>query len=188
MKNSSIKCFQRYVIYDLERAQTSKHCIIENQLCLSETTFVGYAKNGHLVSLWDLIKKGLSVITVGQYAQDRMGERRQFCPLLFQWQGHLMVKIKKSFEWKKKVVNIVPDKLKSTLGLRLPPIFTLLPCLASRPGLLPGGQGSRVSLKAPLVMLKILPPIFLFHLVHSFWFFFWKMFRPFFLRRITFWP
>ena len=49
---------------------------------------------------------------------------------------------KKSFEWKKKVVNIVPDKLQSTLGLRLPPIFTLLPCLASRPGLLQGGQGS----------------------------------------------
>ena len=36
------------MISDLERAQTSKHCIIENQLllklCLSGTTFVGYAK------------------------------------------------------------------------------------------------------------------------------------------------
>ena len=32
--------------------------------------------------------------------------------------------------------------------------------------------GSRVSLKAPLVMFKLLPPIFLFHLVQSFRFFF----------------
>ena len=50
MKNSLIGCFRRYGISDLERAQTSKHFIIENQLllklCLSETTFVGYAKNG----------------------------------------------------------------------------------------------------------------------------------------------
>ena len=48
---------------------------------------------------------------------------------------------------KENVVNIVRDKLQSTLGLRLPPIFTLLPCLASRPGLLPGGQGSRHALQ-----------------------------------------
>ena len=46
----------------------------------------------------------------------------------------------------------------------------------------------RVSLKAPLVKLKILTPIFLFHLVQSFRFFFWTFFRPFFLLRITFWP
>ena len=48
---------------------------------------------------------------------------------------------------RKKVVNIVPDKLQSTLGLKLPPIFTLLPCLASRPGLLPGWQGGRHALQ-----------------------------------------
>ena len=152
MKNSSIGCFQRYVIYDLERAQTSKHCFIENQLllklCLSGTTFVGYATNGHLVSLWDLIKKGLSVITVGQYAQDRFAERRHFGPLLLQWQGHFILKKEKKtvLNDRKKVVNIVPDKLQSTLGLKRPSIFTLLPCVASRPGLLPGGQGGRHAL------------------------------------------
>ena len=32
-------------------------------------------------------------------------------------------------------------------------------------------NNARVSLKAPLVMLKLLPPIFLFHLVQSFRFF-----------------
>ena len=55
MKNSSIRCFERYVSSDLERAHTSKHFFIENKLlsklCLSGTTFVGYATNGHLVSL-----------------------------------------------------------------------------------------------------------------------------------------
>ena len=152
MKNSTIRCFERYVSSDLERAHTSKHCFIENQLlsklCLSGTTFVGYATNGHLVSLWDLIKKGLSVITIGQYAQDRVAERRQFCPLLLQWQGHFILKINKTvLNDRKKVVNIVPDKLQSTLGLKLPPIFTLLPCVASRPGLLPGGQGGRHALQ-----------------------------------------
>ena len=39
---------------------------------------------------------------------------------------------------------------------------------------------SRVSLKAPLVMLKLLPPIFLFHLVQSFRFFLLKFFLTFF--------
>ena len=43
MKNSTIRCFERYVSSDLERAHTSKHCFIENQLlsklCLSGTTF-----------------------------------------------------------------------------------------------------------------------------------------------------
>ena len=39
------------------------------------------------------------------------------------------------------MLNIAPDKLQSTLGLKLTPVFTFLPCLASRPGLLPGGQG-----------------------------------------------
>ena len=34
----------------------------------------------------------------------------------------------------------------------------------------------RVSLKVPFVMLKLLPPIFLFHLVQSFRFFFFKFF------------
>ena len=40
----------------------------------------------------------------------------------------------------------------------------------------------RVSMKAPLVMLKLLPPIFLFHLVQSFRFFFVKNFLTFFSR------
>ena len=48
---------------------------------------------------------------------------------------------------RKKVVNIVPDKLQPTLGLKLTPIFTLLPCVAYRPGLLPGGQGGRHALQ-----------------------------------------
>ena len=39
------------------------------------------------------------------------------------------------------MLHIAPDNLQSTLGLKLPPVFTFLPCLASRPGLLPGGQG-----------------------------------------------
>ena len=38
----------------------------------------------------------------------------------------------------------------------------------------------RVSLKAPLVMLKLLPPIFLFHLVQSFRYFFLKKISTFF--------
>ena len=38
----------------------------------------------------------------------------------------------------------------------------------------------RMSMKAPLVMLKLLPPIFLFHLVQSFRFFFLKIFPTFF--------
>ena len=46
---------------------------------------------------------------------------------------------------------------------------------------------SRVSMKAPLVILKLLPPIFLFNLVQSFSFFCWKIFWPFFLLRVTFW-
>ena len=48
------------------------------KLCLSGTTFVGYATNGHLVSLWDLKKKGLSVNTVSLYAQDRVGRGDSF--------------------------------------------------------------------------------------------------------------
>ena len=92
--------------------------------------------------------KGLSLLTVGQYAQDRVAERRQFCPLLLQWQGHFILKInKKVLNDREKVVNIVPDKLQSTLGLKLPPIFTLLPCVASRPGLLPWGLGGHHALK-----------------------------------------
>ena len=46
-----------------------------------------------------------------------------------------------------KVVNIAPDKLQSILGLKLPPVFTHLPCLASCPGRLPGGQGSSYTLQ-----------------------------------------
>ena len=38
------------------------------------------------------------------------------------------------------MLHIAPDKLQATLGLKLPPEFTFLPCLASRPGLLPGGH------------------------------------------------
>ena len=34
--------------------------------------------------------KGLSLLTGGQYAQNRVGERRMFSPLIFQWQGHFM--------------------------------------------------------------------------------------------------
>ena len=45
------------------------------------------------------------------------------------------------------VVNIAPDKLQSTLGLKLPPVFNLLPCLASCPGMLPGGQVGRHALQ-----------------------------------------
>ena len=39
------------------------------------------------------------------------------------------------------MLHIAPDKPQSTLGLHLSPVFTFFPCLASRPGLLPGGQG-----------------------------------------------
>ena len=45
------------------------------------------------------------------------------------------------------MLHIAPDKLQSTLGLKLPPVFTFPPCLASRPGLLPGGQGGRHALQ-----------------------------------------
>ena len=45
------------------------------------------------------------------------------------------------------MLHIAPDKLQSTLGLKLPQVFTFLPCLASRPGLLPGGQGGRHALQ-----------------------------------------
>ena len=41
----------------------------------------------------------------------------------------------------------IADKLQSTLFLKLPPVFTFLPCLASRPGLPPGGQGGRYDLQ-----------------------------------------
>ena len=39
---------------------------------------------------------------------------------------------------------------------------------------------TRVSMKAPFVMLKLLPPLFLFHLVQSFIFFFEIFFNLFF--------
>ena len=42
---------------------------------------------------------------------------------------------------------MAPDNLQSTLGLKLHQVFTFLPCLASRPGLLPGGQGGRHALQ-----------------------------------------
>ena len=45
------------------------------------------------------------------------------------------------------MLHIAPDKLHSTLGLKLPPVFIYLTCLASRPGLLPGGQGGRHALQ-----------------------------------------
>ena len=48
-----------------------------------------------------------------------------------------------------------------------------------------GRAYSRVSLKAPLVTMKLLPPIFLFHLVQSLRFFFEKKFNLFFLCRVT---
>ena len=44
-------------------------------------------------------------------------------------------------------MNIAPDKLQSIQGLKLPQVFTLLPCLASRPGMLPAGQGGRHALE-----------------------------------------
>ena len=45
------------------------------------------------------------------------------------------------------MLHIASDKLQSTLGLKLPPVFTFLPCLASCLGLLPGGQGGRHALQ-----------------------------------------
>ena len=45
------------------------------------------------------------------------------------------------------MLHIAPDKLKSTLGLKLPPVLTFPPCLVSCPGLLPGGQGGRHALQ-----------------------------------------
>ena len=45
------------------------------------------------------------------------------------------------------MLHIAPDKLQSNLGLKLPPVFTFLTCLASRPGLLPAGQGGRHALQ-----------------------------------------
>ena len=42
---------------------------------------------------------------------------------------------------------MAPDNLQSTLGLKLPLVLTLLPCLASHPVLLPGGQGGRHALQ-----------------------------------------
>ena len=74
------------------------------------------------------------------------GERRKFSPLVFQWQGHLILKIKNKGVIEK-MLYIAPDKLQSTLGLKLPPVFTFLPCLSSRQGLLPGGQGGRHALQ-----------------------------------------
>ena len=38
------------------------------------------------------------------------------------------------------MLHLAPDKLQSTLGLKLPQVFTFFPCLASHPGLLPGGR------------------------------------------------
>ena len=37
--------------------------------------------------------KVLSLLNGGQYAQDRVGEKRKFSPLIFKWQGHLILKI-----------------------------------------------------------------------------------------------
>ena len=45
------------------------------------------------------------------------------------------------------MLHISPDKLQYTRGLKLPPVFTFLPFLASRPGLLPGGQRGRHALQ-----------------------------------------
>ena len=45
------------------------------------------------------------------------------------------------------MLHIAPDKLQSTPGLKLPKLFIFLPCLASRPGLLPEGQGGRHALQ-----------------------------------------
>ena len=45
------------------------------------------------------------------------------------------------------MLHIALDKLQSTLGLKLAPVFTFLPCLSSRPGLLPGGQEGRYALQ-----------------------------------------
>ena len=39
------------------------------------------------------------------------------------------------------MLHIAKDKLLSTLGIKLPPVFAFLPCLASCPGLPPGQQG-----------------------------------------------
>ena len=43
--------------------------------------------------------------------------------------------------------HIAPDKLQSTLGFKLPQVFTFIACLAYRPGLLQGGQGGRHALQ-----------------------------------------
>ena len=45
------------------------------------------------------------------------------------------------------MLHIAPDKLQSTLGLKLPPVFTFLPCLVSLPVLLLGGYGGRHALQ-----------------------------------------
>jgi hypothetical protein len=47
-------------------------------------TLLGYAKNGHLVPVRLNKNKGLSLLTGGQYTQDRVGERIKFSPLIFQ--------------------------------------------------------------------------------------------------------
>ena len=39
-------------------------------------------------------------------------------------------------------MNIAPDKLQSTLGLKLPQVFTLLPCLASYPACFNEGRAA----------------------------------------------
>ena len=91
-----IWCFQRTVESNLERAETSEHCFIGNQL--NQNYF-------RLCNKWSSCphirlnkNKGLSLLSGGQYAQDRVGEGRKFSPLIFQWQGHLILKNEKVIE------------------------------------------------------------------------------------------
>ena len=91
-------CFQRNVGSNLEGAQTYKHCFIKTN---SLKTLPEWNDLCRLCSKWSSClpvrlstNKELSLLTGGQYAQDRVGERRKFSPLIFQWQGHLMLKIK----------------------------------------------------------------------------------------------
>ena len=114
-----------------------------NQLLLNSLRLCNKWSSCHPVRLNK--NEGLSLLTGGQYAHDRVGERRKFFTLIFQWQGHLILKIKKNSD--KKMLHIAPDKLQSALGLKLPPVFTFFPCLAFRPGQPPGGQGGRRALQ-----------------------------------------
>ena len=89
--------FQKYFLFKLVQSDVFKELWVPilkwlkhpNIVLLETNSFKTFFRLGNKWSSCPPVRlnknKGLSILTGGQYAQDRVGERRNFSPLIFQW-------------------------------------------------------------------------------------------------------